>query len=89
MVSLVGKLPKFLKYRSAFDLVRIGNRNDGGYLVSLADVNKTDLLLGLGVLDNWTFEKQFIKLKDVPLYTYDATISLRKLFINTIKNVLF
>ena len=87
MVSLVGKLPQFLKYRSAFDLVRIGNRNDGGYLVSLADVNKTDLLLGLGVLDNWTFEKQFLELKDVPLHTYDATISLKILFINTIKNL--
>ena len=87
MVSLVGKLPQFLKYRSAFDLVRLGNRNDGGYLVSLADVNKTDLLLGLGVLDNWTFEKHFIELKDVPLYTYDATISLRMHFINTIKNL--
>ena len=77
---MIGKLPKGFLYKTASDLVRIGRDNDGGYLVSKSDIEKSDLLIGLGINDDWSFERDFKKLKNVELFAYDASIS-QKYFI--------
>ena len=46
-------------FRSASDLIRIGRENDGGYLVSRSDIDHSDVLIGLAINDDWSFEKEF------------------------------
>ena len=58
---MIGKLQKFFVYKAASDLVRIGRNNDGGYLVSKSDIEKSDVLIGLGINDDWSFERNFKK----------------------------
>lgn len=67
-------LPRVLRPFYCVDLVRVGNDNDGGYLVNYPDILKSDFLLSFGVGDNITFEEQFCSIKDVPLHAYDASV---------------
>ena len=53
------------------DLVRIGNENDGGYVLSERQIAGTDIVLSFGIKDNWTFEEDFSKRKKVSIYSYD------------------
>jgi len=53
------------------DLVRIGSENDGGYVLSERQIEKTDIVLSFGIKDNWTFEEDFSKRKKVRIYSYD------------------
>lgn len=85
-------LPNFFSFKQAKYLVRIGKQNDGGYLVSLSDIKKTDLLIGLGIGDDWSFESDFVKYNDIEVIAYDASTNFRFLLlqaiIQTIKNPL-
>lgn len=54
-----GRLPSFFSFKSANDLVRVGRDNDGGYLISQQDIDHSDLLLSLGIKDDWSFEEDF------------------------------
>ena len=71
----MANLPSFLKYKTAKDLMRVGRNNDGGYLVSKLDIEASDLLIGLGVSDDWSFESDFVSIKKVPVIAYDASVS--------------
>jgi hypothetical protein len=53
------------------DLVRIGNEYDGGYILSERQIERTDTILSFGVRDDWTFEEDFAKRKNVKIYSYD------------------
>ena len=55
-------LPKFFFYHTSNSLIRLGKKNDGGYLVSKNDIDKSDLLLSLGIYDDWSFENDFYNL---------------------------
>jgi len=68
-------LPNFFLIKQARDLVRIGRDYDGGYLVSQSDIEKSELLVGLGINDDWSFEEDFLKRKKIPIFTYDASVS--------------
>ena len=70
-------LPSFFSFKQANDLVRIGRDYDGGYLVSQSDIEKSDLLIGLGVCDDWSFESDFVKYNDVDVVCYDASVNFR------------
>jgi len=67
-------LPKSFKFKQAKDLIRIGKDNDGGYLISKKDLLKSDFLLSLGICDDWSFEKNFLKNNKIPLHAYDALL---------------
>jgi hypothetical protein len=45
--------------RTRDDLMRLGLRRDGGYVVPAAAVERTAVLLSLGVRRDWSFEKAF------------------------------
>lgn len=49
------------RWRPVFvdDLMRIGRPHDGGYVVSRRSVQAAELLVGLGVNDDWSFEEDF------------------------------
>ncbi len=84
------KLPNFFSFETAKDLIRIGKQNDGGYLVSKSDIHNSDCLIGLGISDDWSFESDFVKINNTPVFAYDASVNtkfwLKKFVINTLKN---
>jgi hypothetical protein len=63
------------------DLIRLGRDFDGGYLVSRQDIDNADILVSLGISDDWSFEKDFIKRNACRLYAYDASVN-EKIFMH-------
>lgn len=58
------------------DLIRIGNSNDGGYVVPEALVSRAEVLLSFGVCNDWTFEEDFRRRNSrVVIHAYDHTVS--------------
>ena len=74
------KLPSFLNFQSATDLVRLGRDFDGGYLASQSDILNSDVLISLGINDDWSFEEDFIAIKDTEVFAYDASMSEKHFF---------
>jgi len=72
--------------------VRIGQQNDGGYLVSLSDIEKSNILISFGIFDDWSFESDFVKYNDIEVVAYDASLNfrflLKRAIIETIKSPL-
>ncbi|PHX89638.1 MAG: hypothetical protein CK535_01035 [Pelagibacteraceae bacterium] len=85
-------LPSFFSFNQAKDLVRIGKQNDGGYLVSISDIEKSNILISFGIADDWSFESDFAKYNDIEVVAYDASLNfrslLKRMIIETIKNPL-
>lgn len=74
------RLPATLQPVTCQDLIRLGGKGDGGYLVSRTDVVRSDFLLSFGVNCDWRFESDFVNINDVPLDAYDASTDA-KLFV--------
>ena len=81
-------LPSFFKIKPALDLIRIGRNNDGGYLICKEDLYKSDLLISLGIADDWSFEKDFQLQKDIEIFAYDASINKKIFFKRFIKSLI-
>jgi hypothetical protein len=71
------------------DLVRLGRNGDGGYVVKDSLVKDTDVLLSFGINDDWSFEKDFIRLSNMhcTCYAYDYSINRVSSFNTTMKEV--
>lgn len=81
-------LPNFFQFKSASDLIRIGNKNDGGYLISQSDIDKSDVLFSFGINNDWSIDEDFIlNKKDIKIFAYDASISQNKFFKDFIKSL--
>jgi hypothetical protein len=62
-------------------LARLGNTNDGGYVVPINAVNAAGALVSFGLSHDWTFERDFKRLnRDAIIHCYDHTVSLRTAF---------
>jgi hypothetical protein len=60
-------------------LVRIGNANDGGYILPKAVLSETRCLLSFGINDDWSFESHWLSLApDTTIHAYDHTVSSKK-----------
>lgn len=81
-------LPKTFNFKTTDDLIRVGRENDGGYLVSAADIKASDYLIGLGISDDWSFEEHFKSLNDVEIVAYDASVGKKKFLKSVIKGAL-
>lgn len=68
-------LPKVFQPFYCNNLVRIGKQNDGGYLVNLLDINKSEVLISFGIGQDTSFEVDFLAINDCQLRAYDGTIS--------------
>ena len=68
--------PKFLKpfFIKKEELIRLGSIDDGGYVLPLKDVKNSDVLISLGISDNWDFEKDFSKISNAKILAYDHSI---------------
>ena len=70
------------------DLIRIGNDNDGGYVIPKSIIKNCDSLLSYGINKNWSFEKDFInKNPSLTVHCYDHTLNVFSLFIFTFKSI--
>jgi len=78
-------LPKYFKPKKKFSLLRLGQNNDGGYLVGKKTVLQSKVLLSLGVSDDWSFEKDFLKInKQTKLLCYDRRPLTKNFFLKEI-----
>ena len=70
-------IPKELKPKVLYNLIRIGKDNDGGYLVCRNSVNNSDILISFGISDDFSFEEQFQKIKkNIKILAYDPTVTI-------------
>ena len=70
-------LPSFLKPYNVKteNLIRIGPKSDGGYIVHKDSINLTKKIITCGLNDDWKFEKNFTKLNNhCFVEAYDHTI---------------
>ena len=70
------KFPKFLKpyFVKIEELVRLGSIDDGGYVLPVKDIISSDVLISLGISDNWDFEKDFVKRSKTSVWAYDYSV---------------
>ena len=66
--------PKILKPKYNYDLIRIGRDNDGGYLVEKKSLQNTECLISLGINDDWSFEEDFLKKKNIIIKCFDDVL---------------
>ena len=85
---LEANLPNFFTFKTANDLIRVGKKNDGGYLVSRSDINMSDVLISLGIGEDWSFEEDLADIKNIEVFSYDASINQKVFFQRFIKSLL-
>ena len=68
-------LPIEFKPQHEYELIRLGQDNDGGYLVDEKSIYDSKSLLTLGLGFDWTFEKNYYALMDQPVYCYDHSVN--------------
>ncbi len=96
----INNLPKSLKPKFKFDLIRVGRNNDGGYLLGLNTLKNTKILISLGINDDWSFERHFHEMnRSCKISMFDDKLDLfflikkffffkyLKLKLDTIKNI--
>ena len=83
------KLPKFLIPQKKTNLKRFGSVHDGGYLFNEIDIIKSDLLISLGLHDNWDFEEEIHRnYKMKKIICFDPETSNFLIFTYLIKSIL-
>ena len=68
-------LPLEFKPEKEYELIRLGQDNDGGYLVDPKSITDSKCLITLGLGFDWTFEKKYYNLKGTPVYCYDHSVN--------------
>ena len=67
-------LPITLKPKKKFNILRFGRDNDGGYLVSKKTIIEAKTLISFGILDDCSFENDFLKTNEIKVHCFDHTI---------------
>ena len=67
-------LPKNFLPEKEYELVRLGKDNDGGYLVEKNSLINAKSLISFGIANDWSFEKDFMKIKNCPIHCYDPFV---------------
>ncbi len=70
-------LPTFLKpyHTDLSNLVRLGRKWDGGYVIDKRVIRKTKVIITCGLNDEWSFEKQFQKYNNnCKILAFDHTV---------------
>ena len=77
-------IPSYLKpYHTNFsNLIRLGRKYDGGYIIDKRVINKTKTIITCGLEAEWSFEKEFQKYnRDCKIFAFDHTVN-KKFWIN-------
>ena len=70
-------LPKIFKpfKPNINNLIRIGPKKDGGYVIDKRVIKKTNKIISCGLNDDWEFEKEFLKINQkCKIIAYDHTV---------------
>ena len=81
-------LPATWKPIQSTNLERMGSKLDGGYVVSSSAVRASNLLVSMGLSDNWDFEADFRKVSKARIVCLDHTINTRFWFRYAVARVL-
>ena len=84
-------LPHYFYPKYKTELTRLGKDNDGGYLIPTRSIESTKSLCSFGLDDDFSFEQDFCKKKDISVNCYDPTVDLRfwaKRFIRDLRNLI-
>ena len=66
----------FLKPLKTPNLIRLGRKADGGYVVDKQIIQNTNTLVSFGLGSDWSFELDYLKInKDVKIHMYDFQVS--------------
>ena len=58
------------------NLIRIGPKRDGGYVIDKRIIKAIDHIITCGLSDDWNFEKDFLKINNnVKVTAYDHTVN--------------
>ena len=69
-------LSNLLKPNHTYNLIRLGQDNDAGYLIEKKSTKKTKHLISFGLADDWSFEKDFKKFNpETTITCYDHTVN--------------
>ena len=63
--------PSILRPFKCDHLVRLGQDYDGGYIVNKLDIEKSNILISIGIKDDWSFEMDFSKINDCEMVCLD------------------
>ncbi len=72
-------LPESFKHKTVQQLVRLGKPNHGGFLVAPKDIENSELLISLGLTEEWSFERDFVTTKQMPVLAYGRSVGKRYL----------
>tara|TARA_B110001454_G_C12601798_1_gene384782 strand:+ start:39 stop:803 length:765 start_codon:yes stop_codon:yes gene_type:complete len=90
-MTRVLELPSFLKPVYETDLIRVGQKKDGGYLIPKKSLEDTKILYSFGLEADWSFEEDFYNRTKSKIYCYDHTVNWKfflKLFLGNPKTIL-
>ena len=74
---MLDKSLNILKPYEVDDLIRLGRKEDGGYILSEKVLKNTNILISFGMANDWSFEQDFLNYnKDNKVYIYDHTVNL-------------
>ena len=68
-------IPKYFKPKYEYDLIRLGQDNDGGYLVEKKSIKNSNALISLGLGYDWSFEKDYSELTQKSIFCYDHSVN--------------
>jgi hypothetical protein len=81
-------LPIWLKPVTSNDLIRIGRKYDGGYLIQEQAIINRKILVSFGVNDDWSFENDFLQINpDSHIYLFDRSVSYIQIVKLLLKNI--
>ena len=81
--------PLIFKPKNNFKMIRIGSKYDGGYLAEIESIKNSNILISMGINNNWEFEKSFSKFNnDISIFSYDNMTDNRFLIKKIILGIL-
>ena len=85
------RLDKSLKYILPIktnDLIRFGNKNDSGYVISKKVIKKVNFMISFGMSNNWSFEESFLAINSSnKIQIYDHTVGYDYFFLGLLKSI--
>jgi len=82
-------LNKNFRPKHKYNLIRMGQDNDGGYLVEKKSIENAKALVSFGVSMDWSFEKDFSLINKGKIHAYDHTVNnnffIKKIFKDILK----
>ena len=83
-------LESIFKPKLLFSMVRIGKKNDGGYLVGTNSLLSSKTLITFGIKNDWSFELDFIKANNnLKVICFDNQLNFRLLLRLVIQQLIF